>query len=148
MVGLCRPVVAPLYDTQHLGDSILQIAKAMQGTIAAAFPWPDYETCLKATLHDQWQTLNSQGVWTGAGASEQNFETESGKFVLLNNATGAIFMADDVSMEGQSADYPLVLIPYDSIRLASRYVGDPPFMIKTISDAVIKGHAGFVLQLP
>jgi menaquinone reductase, molybdopterin-binding-like subunit len=144
-VGLCRPVVAPLYNTQHLGDSILQIAKALQGAIAAAFPWPDYETCLKTTLRDQWPALNSQGVWVSTGPSGQNSEeTAAGKFVLMNNVTGAIFMADDVSMEGQSADYPLILIPYDSIRLASRYIGDPPFMVKTVSDTVIKGQAGFV----
>jgi menaquinone reductase, molybdopterin-binding-like subunit len=147
-VGLCRPVVAPLYNTQHLGDSILQIAKALQGSIATAFPWPDYETCLKTTLRDHWQTLISQGVWVGTETSGQKFETASGKFVLMNNTTGAIFMADDVSMEGQSADYPLVLMPYDSIRMSSRYIGDPPFMIKTVSDAVIKGHDGFVAINP
>jgi menaquinone reductase, molybdopterin-binding-like subunit len=147
-VGLCQPVVAPLYQTQHLGDSILQIAKALKGSVATAFPWPDYETCLKTTLRDQWQTLNSKGVWEGAGASAQKFETASGKFVLLDNATGAIFMADDVSMEGQGADYPLILIPYDSIRLTSEYIGDPPFMVKTVSDAVIKGHDGLVAINP
>jgi menaquinone reductase, molybdopterin-binding-like subunit len=143
-VGLCRPVVAPLFNTQHLGDSILQIAKVLQGTIAAAFPWPDYESCLKTTLSDRWATLNSEGVWVGSAGSGKNYETPSGKFVLLDNVTGAIFMTDDVSMEGQSADFPLILIPYDSIRLASRYVGDPPFMIKTVSDTVIKGQDGFV----
>jgi menaquinone reductase, molybdopterin-binding-like subunit len=143
-VGLCRPVVAPLYNTRHLGDSILQIAKALQGTVAAAFPWPDYISCLKASLRDQWQSLKSDGVWVGTEAGGKNYETPSGKFSLLNNVTGAIFMADDVSIEGQSADFPLVLVPYDSIRLASRYVGDPPFMVKTVSDAVIKGQDGFV----
>jgi menaquinone reductase, molybdopterin-binding-like subunit len=141
-VGLCRPVVAPLYNTQHLGDSILQIAKALEGTVASAFPWPDYQDCLKTTLRDRWQTLTSKGVCTGAELAGN--ETPSGKFVLLNNVTGAVFMADDVSLEGQGADYALILVPYDSIRLTSRYVGDPPFMIKTVSDAVIKGQDGFV----
>jgi anaerobic selenocysteine-containing dehydrogenase len=144
MVGLCRPVVAPVYNTQHLGDSILQIAKALEGTIAAAFPWPDYEDCLKTTLRDRWQTLNSKGIWMGPEAAGEKNETPSGKFVLLNNVTGAIFMADDVSIQGKNADFPLVLIPYDSIRLSSRYIGDPPFMVKTVSDAVIKGQDGLV----
>ncbi|MEJ2158772.1 MAG: molybdopterin-dependent oxidoreductase [Desulfobacteraceae bacterium] len=144
MVGLCRPVVAPLYNTQHLGDSILQIAKALEGTTASAFPWPDYQNCLKTTLRDKWQTLNTKGIWMGSEAAGENNETPSGKFVMMNNVIGAIFMADDVSVQGQNADFPLVLIPYDSIRLASRYVGDPPFMVKTVSDAVIKGQDGFV----
>jgi len=143
-VGLCRPVVAPLYDTQHLGDSLLQIAKALKGTVAGAFPWPDYESCLKATLRDQWSALTSEGVWVDAAASRQGFETDSGKFVLMNDSIGAAYMADEVAMEGRDPAYPLLLVPYDSIRLASRYVGDTPFMIKTVSDAVIKGQDGFV----
>jgi anaerobic selenocysteine-containing dehydrogenase len=144
MVGLCQPVVTPLYNTRHVGDTLLQIAKALQGTVAAAFPWPDYRNCLKTTLADRWQALVSKGVLMGSKEAGQKIETPSGKFVLMNNVTGAIFMADDVSLEGQSADFPLVLIPYDSIRLSSRYVGDPPFMIKTVSDDIIKGQDVFV----
>ena len=143
-VGLCRPVVAPLYHTRHLGDSILQIAKALKGTVAGAFPWPDYESCLKATLHDQWPALTSDGAWVHSGASRQGFETASGKFVLMNDSISAAYMSDEVAMQGRDAAYPLLLVPYDSIRLASRYVGDTPFMIKTVSDAVIKRQDGFV----
>ncbi len=143
-VGLCRPVVAPLYDTQHLGDSILQIANALKGTVAGAFPWPDYESCLKLTLSSQWPALTSDGVWVDPGGPRQEFQTASGKFVLMNNNIGAAYMADGAAIEGQDAAYPLVLVPYDSIRLASRYVGDAPFMIKTVSDTVIKGQDGFV----
>jgi anaerobic selenocysteine-containing dehydrogenase len=143
-VGLCRPVVAPLYDTQHLGDSILQIAQALKGTVAGAFPWPNYEACLKTTLHDRWQVLTSQGVWVASGEPRQGFETASRKFNLMNDSIGAVYMADDVVRQGQDAAYPLVLVPYDSIRLTSRYVGDTPFMIKTVSDTVIKGRDGFV----
>ena len=144
MVGLCRPVVEPLYQTQHLGDTILQIAKALKGSVANSFAWPDYMTCLKTTLGDRWDTLASKGLWIDRQAPRQEFETDSGKFVLMNNILGAIYMADDAAMKGEAAAYPLVLIPYDSIRLASRYVGDTPFMIKTVADTVIKGHDGFV----
>ena len=63
---------------------------------------------------------------------------------VMNDSLGAIYMADDVAMEGADADYGLVLVPYDSIRLASRYVGDSAFMIKTVSDKVLKGKDGFV----
>ena len=144
MVGLCRPVVEPLYHTQHLGDTILQIAKALKGSVANSFPWPDYMTCLKTTLGTHWNTLVSQGLWIDRQASRQEFETDAGKYVLMDNSLGAVYMADDAAMSGDPATYPLTLIPYDSIRLASRYVGDTPFMIKTVSDTVIKGHSGFV----
>jgi len=41
LVGLCRPVVNPQYNTQHVGDSIIQIARALKGPVSAAFPWTD-----------------------------------------------------------------------------------------------------------
>jgi anaerobic selenocysteine-containing dehydrogenase len=145
-VGLCRPVVAPLCNTRHLGDSILQIAKALEGTVAGAFPWEDYEHCLKLTLARQWDTLEKRGVVTAAGYAPGGFETASSKFILMNGDIGAVYMAEDVAIEGNANanEYPLVLIAYDSIRLASRYVGASPFMIKTVSDTVIKGQEGYV----
>ena len=145
VVGLCRPVVAPLYQTRHLGDTIIDIAKALKGSVANSFPWPDYMMCLKTTLGERWAGLAAKGVWIDSQKSQQGTETASGKFVMMNDALGAIFMADDVAMGGpEGGTYPLVLIPYDSIRLASRYVGDTPFMVKTVSDAVIKHQDGFV----
>lgn len=143
-VGLCRPVVEPLYRTQHLGDSILKIAKSVGGPVAAAFPWKDYHDCLRITLRDQWYALETKGVWTSADSVQQGFETATGKFMLLNDDLGAVYMADDVAIEGKDSSFPLILIPYDSIRLASRYVGDPPFMMKTVSDNVVKAGAGHV----
>ncbi len=144
VVGLCQPVVDPQLNTQHLGDSIIQIAKALGGSIGAAFTWEDYETCITETLQDQWESLEDQGYWVASDQIQDEFETASGKFELMNDEIGAVYMADDVTLAGKGSEYPLTLIPYDSIRLASRYVGDPPFMMKTVSDAVIKGQYGYV----
>jgi anaerobic selenocysteine-containing dehydrogenase len=148
MVGLCRPVVEPMYNTQHIGDSILQIAKALKGSIAGAFPWSNYDTCLKMVLGEKWKTLESEGVWMNASVASMgdrtSFATDSGRFDLMSDQIGAIYMADDAAIEGDAEIFPLVLIPYDSIRLASRYIGDPPFMMKTVSDRVLKGQDGFV----
>jgi len=147
-VGLSRPVVEPLLDTQHLGDTIIQIAKALGGSVAASFPWKNYSTCLRLTLKDQWPALEEKGVWVAGGASMPSarggFETASGKFELMNDDLGTIYLADDAVMEGTDGSYNLVLVPYDSIRLASRYIADTPFMMKTVSDKVLKGNDGFV----
>jgi anaerobic selenocysteine-containing dehydrogenase len=35
--------------------------------------------------------------------------------------------------------YPLALIPYDSMRLANGFIGDPPFVMKTVEDTILKG---------
>ncbi len=142
-VGLCRPVVEPLYHTQHLGDTIIQVAKALKGSVGASFPWPDYKTCLKQSLGDKWDILKQKGVWVDASANP-GIETASGKIVLMDDTLGAVYTADEVPAPGDAATYPLVLVPYDSIRLSSRYIGDPPFMVKTVSDRIVKGHDGFV----
>jgi anaerobic selenocysteine-containing dehydrogenase len=147
-VGLCRPVVEPLYNTQHLGDSIIQIAKALKGSFAQAFPWNNYDACLKMALGGKWDSLKSDGVWVDQSAAVKGeaavFATDSGKFNLMSGQIGAIYMADEAEIEGDPEIFPLVLIPYDSIRLASRYIGDTPFMIKTVSDKVLNGQDGFI----
>ena len=148
VVGLCQPVVEPLLNTQHLGDTIIQIGKAIGGTVAKAFPWDDYEGCLQQALGGQWDTLADSGVLTMEQSLPQGgangFGTPSGKFELMNDALGAIFMAENAVPEGDSNVFPLQLMAYDSIRLNSTYIGDPPFMIKTLSDKVLKGQEGIV----
>ncbi len=42
--------------------------------------------------------------------------------------------------EGDDKAYPLVLIPYDSMRLANGFIGNPPFLTKTVEDTVLKGN--------
>lgn len=147
-VGLCRPVVEPLYNTQHLGDSIIQIAKALKGGVAQAFPWSNYDNCLKMALGGKWNLLKSKGVWVDQSAAANDetavFATDSGKFNLMSDQIGAIYMADEAAIMGDADIFPLVLIPYDSIRLASRYIGDTPFMIKTVPDSVLNGQDGFI----
>ncbi len=149
-IGLCRPVVPPQLHTRHLGDVILQIAKGLGGSVAEAFPWKDYENCLMTTLADKWDRLDKDGVWVAAEQimTSHGFETASGRLNLMNDEIGAVFMADDVPPAGNVSEYPLVLVPYDSIRLSSRHVADTPFMIKTVPDTVVKGGAGFVEMNP
>jgi anaerobic selenocysteine-containing dehydrogenase len=47
VIGLSKPVVSPQFNTRHLGETVITAAKAMGGSIADAFPWDDYETCLE-----------------------------------------------------------------------------------------------------
>jgi len=48
LYGLTQPVVSPLYDTKHSGDVMIRLAKMAVGTVAASFPWKNYEEALKA----------------------------------------------------------------------------------------------------
>ena len=148
VIGLARPVVEPQFDTKHVGDVIISLARALRGNISDAFPWNNYETCLKETHKNQWQAMIENGYWSdpdfAAPGSQMTFGSPSGKFEFVNSDTGLMPTFAPIKLEGNEASYPLVLVPYDSIRLANGFVGDPPFMIKTVSDKVLKQHDVFV----
>jgi anaerobic selenocysteine-containing dehydrogenase len=144
MIGLTQPAIEPLYNTQHTGDVVIQLAKALGHTIAAAFPWDDYVTCLEETLGDKWDTLVEEGYWVDAEFSGTDwadaFETDSAKFEFSNNEINMLAGYSPLKLEGDEIRYPLTLVPYDTMRLASGYVGSPPFLIKALEDTILQGH--------
>ena len=148
VVGLAKPVVEPQFNTRHVGDVIIQLTKGLGGSVASAFPWDSYYSCLKETLNDKWETMVEKGFWSGtelmSPTLESAFGTVSGKFEFINPDTGSMPQFKPISIEGDERLYPFVLIPYDSIKLASGYIGDPPFVIKTVEDTVLKGEYVFV----
>jgi anaerobic selenocysteine-containing dehydrogenase len=46
--GLSKPVVEPLYETEHSGSVIIKLAKTVGGTVGSSFPWDNFEDALKA----------------------------------------------------------------------------------------------------
>ncbi|MEA3428059.1 MAG: molybdopterin dinucleotide binding domain-containing protein, partial [Thermodesulfobacteriota bacterium] len=95
---------------------------------------------LKETLGNKWDKLVNNGFCSDSNfkpaAWKDAFNTPSGKFEFLNNQFPHF---SSVKIEGDELSYPLILIPYDSMRLASGFIGDPPFAIKTVEDTVLKG---------
>jgi anaerobic selenocysteine-containing dehydrogenase len=75
---------------------------------------------------------------------EESFDTVSGKFEFFPKETARLKEFTPVGIDGDKTDYPLLLIPYDSIRLANGVVGDPPFVMKTVDDTVLKGTDVFI----
>jgi len=141
-IGLLKPVVEPQFDTRHVGDAVILIAQALGGTIADAFSWESYEACLEETLEDKWDTLLEEGFWADDDFSppswDDSFGTDSGKFEFASEGYKPILL------EGDEGTYPLTLVPYDSMRLASGYIGNPPFLTKTVEDTILKGDEVFV----
>jgi anaerobic selenocysteine-containing dehydrogenase len=143
IIGLVQPAIEPLYNTRYTGDVVIQLAKALGHTIGAAFPWDDYVTCLEETLGDKWDTLVEEGYWADAEFSGTDwadaFETDSAKFEFSNNEINMLAGYSPLKLEGDEILYPLVLMPYDTMRLASGYVGSPPFLIKALEDTILQG---------
>lgn len=158
VIGLAKPVVKPVYNTRHVGDVVLQMAKSLGSFIEKAFPWKDYRAYLKTVFKDHWDQLEDKG-FTEVKASEDKpwanrFNTATGKFEFYPSARKHPSKKDKdkdilpgfspVPIEGKPDAYPLVLMPYDSIRLTSGNIGNPPFMTKTIDDTVLKDQTMFV----
>jgi len=144
IIGLTQPVVEPLYNTRQTGDVIIQLAQKMGGAVAEAFAWDSYDTCLEESLADKWDTLLEDGYWVdsefSAAAQNLEFETGSSKFEFSNSDINALPVYHPVRIPGDESFYPLLLMPYDTMRLASGYIGSPPFLVKALEDTVLKAN--------
>jgi len=141
VISLAKPVIPPLFNTKNTGDVIIEIAEQMGGQIKDSFNWNDYESCLAETFGDKWDTLLEQGYITAEKCkyTGEAFNTSSGKFEFPDSGKAFIPAPGLIKIEGDEKSYPLILIPYDSMRLASGYTGDTPFAIKTVEDFVLAG---------
>jgi anaerobic selenocysteine-containing dehydrogenase len=138
ILGLAKPVIAPLYNTRHTGDVVLALAKAVGGTVAAAFPWVSFEECLQQTLADRWDSLLKKGYQVDSGFTPPGFETRSGKFEFTNAEIARLPGYAVLKAPGDEKSFPLTLVTYDTMRLTSGAIGSPPFLVKALEDTVLK----------
>jgi anaerobic selenocysteine-containing dehydrogenase len=148
-IGLSRPVVPPQNSTRHVGDTVMALARKMGAPMAAAFPWENYEACLEKTMGRQFRKMLAKGYDANAGYEPiplaEAFKTPDKKFHFISekcrmDENGA----EPVAAPGDRGEFPLLLIPYDSMRLAHGPVADSPFLIKTVESHVLKDKDGFV----
>lgn len=69
-VALRQPAIEPRLDSRNAGDVVLQIAQAMGGPVAKAFPWRSFEEVVQFRLQDigvDWDTFKELGVWIVPG---------------------------------------------------------------------------------
>jgi len=159
ILSLLRPVVPPQFDTRHVGDVLMTIARNLGGAVANAFPWRNYKALLQETMGDKWSTIKKTGyveeadyqppIWKDA------FATRSRKFEFYITALNRAGMKrnkdldylphyEPITPEGDSETYPLTLIPYELIRLADGAIGNPPFCTKAVEMTELKGNDIFV----
>ncbi|MGB5156487.1 MAG: menaquinone reductase molybdopterin-binding-like subunit QrcB [Desulfobacterales bacterium] len=144
VVSLSSPVINPQFDTKHAGDAILQIAKKMGSPVANSFMWNSYDSYLEEAFGDNWKVLSEQGFMEDRALTPAALETTSIKFDFKAGFSDFKSLYTVLAAEGEPDKYPLLLIPYDSLRIASGYIGDPPFAVKTVEDTMLKGNDGFV----
>jgi len=142
VVGLARPVVTPLYNTKATGDVMIALAQKMGDPIAEAFAWNNYQACLEQTYGYRWNRLLDEGfVSFHSGASGPIAEQGD---VISNEE---LFLPPK-SLATDTKDFPLTLIPYDTLRLANGVIGTPPFLTKIASPDVLDGNTQLVEMNP
>ncbi|MEE8399029.1 MAG: menaquinone reductase molybdopterin-binding-like subunit QrcB [Desulfobacterales bacterium] len=155
VTGLSRPVVKPQFNTRSVGDIIIHLARQLGDSVSNAFPWSSYDSCLVLTMGKKWHSLLKSGSVVSnyqPPAWDTAFDTPSKKFEFFATAIQKVSSRDvdalphfkPVKIQGDEKTYPLVLIPYDSMNLANGFIGDPPFVVKTVSDEVLKGNDVFI----
>jgi anaerobic selenocysteine-containing dehydrogenase len=137
IIGLAKPVISPLFNTQPTGDVVIRLAKAVGGMVAGAFKWESYEACLKQTLGNTWEPLKKSGYWVDAQFAPGPFETVSKKFEFTNADIAKLPAYAALKAPGDEAAYPLTLVPYDSLRLTAGAIGSPPFLVKAVEASVL-----------
>lgn len=78
VLGLCQPVVEPRQKTRHTGDVIMEIARALGGSVAEAFPWKDFSDLLRAAFHGVAQTRRGLIMTTPFEEARQRRQAEAG----------------------------------------------------------------------
>ena len=155
VLGMCKPVVSPQFDTRHVGDVLLTVAKSLGGSVAEAFPWKDYKSVLKDTMGENWDTLEKTGYVADEGYRWSAFGTPSGKFEFyvstfdqagleMRKDVGYLPHYQPIKPDGNAVRYPLILIPTELMRLADGPIGNPPFCTKALEEDELKGNDLFV----
>ncbi len=119
VVGLGQPIVEPFYNTRNTGDVLIELARVMGGSVAAAMPWGGFFEAIKEqmaglqqagtglpsaeTFDEFWTEMQARGVWYDQpykfGQWERVFATPSGKFEFASQILEERLEALDVPFE-------------------------------------------------
>jgi anaerobic selenocysteine-containing dehydrogenase len=133
VVGLCRPMVDPIFDTKHPGDALILLAQAMGDSMAESFAWDSYDACLEEVAEKVWESL-----------SEDGYVLIDDKPPVGTPTTDFTFLASAPKVEAPMEDNGLTLVPIDKMRLAGGSMISSPFAVKTVSDKVLLGKYSVV----
>jgi anaerobic selenocysteine-containing dehydrogenase len=154
----------PDYETA-LKERVKGLFAAGRGQVAdepGIEPWkadlgqtlaPNYDS-----FDDLWEKLNKHTCWfdTSEAMPSWNaaFETPTGKFEFYSQkmrefgirGSDLTYLPHYEPLEpaGDPSDYPLLLMPYETMTLSNGPVANPPFLTKLLFDFELKGNDSFV----
>ena len=133
VLGLTRAVVDPLGSGNHPADVILALATALGEPVAGAFPWSSFENLVRTRIEGDVDRLPG-----GVGMDASDYYTEAlargGIFgdgapqVAPPGPTGTAPEPTPSSFEGAAADYPFLLLPFESLKIAAGRGANRPWL--------------------
>jgi anaerobic selenocysteine-containing dehydrogenase len=152
------------YETA-LKERVKGLAEVDSGRVAdepGLQPWKGGQgrqlTANYDSFDDLWEKLTEHGCWFDTSEAmpswESAFTTPSGKFEFYSQIMRQVGIRGDdltylphfkpVEPAGDPRDYPLLLMPYETMAITNGPVANPPFMTKTLFDFQLKGNDSFV----
>jgi anaerobic selenocysteine-containing dehydrogenase len=152
------------YETA-LKDRVKGLAAAGRGQVAdepGLQPWkggqgrqiaPNYDS-----FDELWEKLTEHGCWFDTSEAIPSwasaFTTPSRKFEFYSQKMRQVGIRGNdltflphfnrVEPAGDPSDYPLLLMPYETMAITNGPVANPPFMTKLLFDFELKGNDSFV----
>lgn len=118
---------------------------------------PNYDS-----FDELWEKLTEYGCWFDTSEAMPSwasaFTTPSGKFEFYSQKMRQVGIRGNdltflphfkpVEPAGDPSDYPLLLMPYETMAITNGPAANPPFMTKTLFDFELKGNDSFVQVNP
>jgi molybdopterin-containing oxidoreductase family iron-sulfur binding subunit len=118
--SLVQPTIVPVYDTQALGDTLLQTARAMGEGIAAKLPSGSFRGVIEAA----WSGTDFRGALARGGV----FDAPAGRSAAEVSPSVAKLEFKEPQLEGEGA---LVLVAYPSPLLSDGRGANLPWLQET-----------------
>ncbi len=152
------------YETA-LKDRVKGLADAGRGQVAdepGLQPWKGGQGRQLAPNYDSfdelWEKLTEHGCWFDTSEAIPSwasaFTTPSRKFEFYSQKMRQVGIRGNdltflphfkpVEPAGDPSDYPLLLMPYETMAITNGPVANPPFMTKMLFDFELKGNDSFV----
>ncbi len=133
VAGVRRPVVEPLLDTRSTGDVLIEVARALGGSVAQSFPWGTAREALEARLRGLFDArrgsivepkeaaflsrLYADGFWTDPGAAPVALPPFAFKTEYA-----------EATWEGDAAKFPLKLVVFRPLGYAEGSGANLPWL--------------------
>ena len=133
VLGVTRAVVEPLGSGNHPADVILALATALGQPVASGFPWSSFENLVRTRITEDIERLPGAA---GADASDYYSEALARGGIFGDGAPqvappGPTGTAPEPSLsrfEGAAAEYPYVMLPFESLKTAAGRGANRPWL--------------------